>query len=560
MIFFLDKIAKIHHTLGKDPSDFVLPENLCATSFSCFTPVTSEETRKILAKSPTKSSILDPWPTWMLKQHLSTLTPVLAGIINQSLQNGNFPSEWKRALVTPLLKKPSLDPTELRNFRPVSNLPFISKVVERVVAKQLSTYLDKHQLYPTFQSAYRANHSVETALLRVHNDILRAIDSHQGVILVLLDLSAAFDTVAHNILLDRLNKRFGISGSVLRWISSYLEGRTQSVVYKGNTSAPKQVLQGVPQGSVLGPVLFSLYTSQICDILCHHQMQFHLYADDTQIYINFNIRLPSSADRARLCAQNCIADIQAWMSANMLKLNGDKTELLFLTSPRLRPALEISTLQICSTVISSSPSVRNLGCMFDQAAAMDEHVKFVCKCCYYHLHNIGAVRQMLTREAAEKLIHAFISSRLDSCNSLLINIPSSLILKLQRIQNTAARIVLRRSKRDSISAALRELHWLPVKQRITFKTACIVHKCLYGNAPKYLTELLNPYIPPRDLRSTGQALLCQPKVCTRTYGDRAFSAAAPKLWNSLPDHLRICDKYETFKKKLKTHLFTCSFS
>jgi hypothetical protein len=557
--FFLNKIAKIHDTLSTEPSVYHLPDPPCAVAFSCFSPVTPDEAMKVVAKSPTKSSSLDPWPTWLLKKHLTTLAPVFAMIINQSLLSGKFPHEWKAALVTPLLKKPSLDSTQLSNFRPVSNLPFLSKVVERVVAKQLTTYLCEHQLYPTFQSAYRANHSVETALLRVHNDILQAIDSHQGVILVLLDLSAAFDTVAHHILLNRLKSRFGLSGTVLNWITSYLEGRTQAVLFKGSTSTPKQVHQGVPQGSVLGPVLFSLYTSQICDILYHHGVKFHLYADDTQIYLNFGMKVPSSASKARESIQECVAEIQSWMTANLLKLNGDKTELLVLTTPRLRPTLEISSIQIRDCTIPSSPSVRNLGCMFDHAAKMEEHIKLVCRSCYFHLRNIGAIRSMLTREAAEKLMHAFISSRLDNCNSLLINIPDGLIQKLQRVQNTAARIVLRKSKRDSITTSLKELHWLPVKQRIEFKVACVVYKCIHGSAPKYLCELLNPYIPARNLRSGSQHLLCQPRANTCKYGDRSFSVAAPKLWNTLPDHVRASEKYEYFKRHLKTHLFSLAF-
>lgn len=556
--FFLNKVTKIHNILDErtiPPPHRPYTEPKCRVIFDSFTPVSSKDIETVVRKSPSKSSPLDPWPTWMLKHQLTTLTPVIMDIINHSLSTGVFPSEWKHALVTPLLKKTTLDPTSLSNYRPVSNLPFLSKVTERVVAKQLTSYLQDNTLYPKFQSAYRAHHSVETALLRVHNDILGAIDNQQGVILVLLDLSAAFDSICHDVLLSRLQHRFGISGTVLKWLGSYLAGRTQSVVANGEVSSPIAVPHGVPQGSVLGPVLFSMYTAPLCDIVSLHGLKVHLYADDTQVYIFFSFRNTPSINDAMSSAQLCIADVDAWMVTNKLKLNGDKTELMVLTAPTLRAKVTIPPLTIGEASISASPSIRNLGSMWDQAATMEEHIRFVCKSCYYHLHNIAGIRHMLTRDATEKLMHAFVSSRLDSCNSLLLNVPAAQISKLQRVQNCAARIVLRRKKCDSISDILKELHWLPVKQRILFKVNCISYQCVSGTAPVYLSELVSPYVPQRSLRSTNQLLLQQPSSRTKSYGDRAFSVAAPKLWNQLPTDIRSCDSYTVFKKLLKTHLF-----
>ena len=167
---------------------------------------------------------------------------------------------------------------------------------------------------------------------------------------------------------------------------------------------------------------------------------------------------------------------------------------------------------------------------------------------------------MLTRDAPEKLMHAFVSSRLDNCNSLLLNVPAVQITKLQRVQNSAARIVLRRRKSDSITDTLKELHWLPVKQRILFKVLCIAHQCVNGRAPVYLSELVSLYVPQRSLRSTNQLLLQQPTSRTRSYGDRAFAVAVPKLWNQLPMDMRMCDSYVSFKRMLKTHLFLDAYT
>ena len=179
--------------------------------------------------SKATSCDLDPAPTPLLKECLDTLLPSITKLINLSLTSGIVPSCFKHALVKPLLKKPSLDPEDLKNFRPVSNLPFLSKVLEKVVAKQLSSYMTDNNLHEVMQSAYKARHSTETALLRVQNDILLDMDKKLGVILVLLDLSAAFDTIDHDILLRRLSERIGISGTAHLWFSSYLKDRSHAI-------------------------------------------------------------------------------------------------------------------------------------------------------------------------------------------------------------------------------------------------------------------------------------------------------------------------------------------
>ena len=205
-------------------------------------------------------------------------------IVNISLATGEFPHRFKRALVTPLIKKPSLDCTDLKNYRPVSNLSFISKVIEKVAAARLNTYLHDHQLHETLQSAYKAHHSVETALLKVHNDIMCALDSKKAVLLILLDLSAAFDTSDHGILLERLQHGFGIQGLALQWFSSYLHGRHQDVYIQGVASDEVSLNYGVPQGSVLGPVLFTLSTTPLKQIAAQHGLLAHFYADDSTLH------------------------------------------------------------------------------------------------------------------------------------------------------------------------------------------------------------------------------------------------------------------------------------
>ena len=187
--------------------------------------------------------------------------------------------------------------------------------------------MSPNDLYSKYQSAYRKYHSTETALLKVQNDILCAIDSHKEVILALLDLSAAFDTIDHGILLKRLETRFGVTGTALDWFRSYLIGRTQSVVVNGSSSEPKELLYGVPQGSVLGPILFTLYCAPLEDILKRHLIDFMMYADDTQMYITCD-----KANNSKEAIEACIAEIRDWMSTNKLVLNDNKTEVMHIHS------------------------------------------------------------------------------------------------------------------------------------------------------------------------------------------------------------------------------------
>ena len=279
---------------------------------------------------------MDPLPSYVMKQCVSTLLPVITSIVNRSLDTASMPESLKIAQIDPHLKKFGLDHEMFKNFRPVSNLAFVSKVIEKAVAAQLIEYIDSNDLGELYQSAYKKMHSTETALLKMQNDILRAIDQHKTVALLLLDLSAAFDTVDHAILLHRLQSRFGISEKALYWFRSYLDNRWQYVSLRGTKSSCHRTCYGVPQGSVLGPILYLIYTSPLGDIVRRHGMSFHCYADDTQIYFAFESDTPAAVTSERIEA--CIKDVSDWMSTNMLIFNMDKIELVLIGS-QYRPKL-----------------------------------------------------------------------------------------------------------------------------------------------------------------------------------------------------------------------------
>ena len=562
--FFVEKITKIRDGFTEccddccqEPVDVTDSDQ---ASLETFNVLSESDVRDIILASAKRTCALDPFPTHLVIQCLDVLLPVLTSMVNLSLQNGEFADNWKEALVLPILKKIGLD-LIFKNYRPVSNLPFVSKITERAVCLQTHDHLTLCGLYPSLQSAYRQNHSTETTLLKVRNDVLMKMNSQHAVLLVLLDLSAAFDTVDHTTLLRRLNCSFGVSGTALRWFSSYLSGRSQRVSIPGALSRSFKLECGVPQGSCLGPLLYTIYASRLFDIIESHLPDVHCYADDTQLYVSFKPDGSTSQEDAMSAMQDCVRDIRTWMHHDKLLLNDDKTEFLILGTRQQLAKVNSSELYIGNSSVKASRVVKNLGCWFDEKFTMNTHINKLCSAAFYHLHNIRSIRKYLSRESAETLVHAFVTSRLDYCNSLLYGLPSSQLAKVQRVQNAAARVVCRLPKFCRITPVLQELHWLPIKFRIQFKILVITFKAIHGMAPDYICNLISIKKKSRyNLRSEDTVRLDPPHCkLLSTIGDRAFVAAAPRLWNSLSADITNMESFPTFKRQLKTFLFKCAF-
>ncbi len=403
--FFITKIELIRTKLD---SVAVEPpqEQPCHSVFESFRPLTLDEVRKLVVKSPCKSCSLDPIPTDLLRKCLDLLLPVIQDIINRSLSTGTFPDEYKLALVTPLLKRLGLE-LIFPSYRPVSNLQFLSKLTERAVATQFVDYVKDNGLKELMQSAYSEFHSTETALIKVHNDIMLAMDNQKVVLLLLLDLSAASDTVDHGILLSRHKTRFGVNGIALQWFESYLTGRSQAVTVQGSRSSNKPLQFGVPQGSVLGPILFCAYTAPLGDLLRSHGVDFHFYADDSQVGLTFSPDILVDQIDAFDQIESCAASVRQWMLQNKLKLNDDKTVFMVLGNKPQLKKLVFDSVIIGDSYIESSEKCVNLGAGFDSDMTMKHHVNLVCKSGYYHLRNISRIKKCLNSRALETVIHAF---------------------------------------------------------------------------------------------------------------------------------------------------------
>ena len=243
------------------------------------------------------------------------------------------------------------------------------------------------------------------------------------------------------------------------------------------------------------------------------------------------------------------------MRTNMLVLNDGKTEIVKFSSKFDRfNGSSICNIRIGDDIIIPSVKVRNLGVIMDNKATMSAHVSNLCRSASFALYKIGKIRNILDQSTTEKLVHAFVTSRLDYCNSLLFGLPAYEIRKVQLIQNSAARLITRTKKHENITPVLKALHWLPIQQRIEFKLLCFVFKILHGMTPAYLNDLLLWRCSGRALRSSAPTLF-QPLGNCKFYGDRAFFISAPRLWNVLPSYIRVLPTFDQFKSHLKTHLF-----
>ncbi len=374
-------------------------------------------------------------------------------------------------------------------------------------------------------------------------------------LLVIFDPSAAFDTVDHRIMLERLKSSFGIQDQVLKWFTSYLSNHSQFISVNRGTSEHFELKNGVPQGSCLGPLLFVLYVSKLLQILENHFPDAHAFADDNQLYVSFQPDSMSKQLSGVTVMENCTDDIKTWMLNDKLKLNDGKTNVLIIGTRQQLEKVNFDTLRTGDSYVTVSSEAKDLGFWLDSQLKCDTNVNGSCKAAFFHLFNIRRIRKFLTHKTAQILINSFVTSRLDYCSSLYYGLPANQLNKLKRVQNAAARLICNVSRFDHIIPTLKDLHWLPVKFRIDFKILLIVFKALHGLAPEYVSELITIKYPSSYSTRSNSKLLLQKtilKTLLPTLGDRSFGCSAPNLWNDLPSRIQQADSIGSFTKLLKT--------
>lgn len=590
--FFSTKIKKIRENIiaeqktlfSKDQQESDMSTIHCTVTnkFNEFREITASDLKNFLVNMSNSFNILmDPVPKWLIVECFNELHPILLYIINQSLMMGYFPSGLKTASVRPTIKDYSGDVDSLSNYRPISNLPFLSKLLEKIVLHQLNLHLVTNQLYSSRQSGYRKHHSCETLTIKLVDDILKHIENNQTVALIMLDFSAAFETIEHLNLLNKLEKCFGITGLVLKWFSTYLKSRSFNVVIGDTLSELCEILFGVPQGSILGPILFILYIKDLELIAHRHGLHVQLYADDTQLYISFEATSNNDINEKKEIVQSCLKEIKHWMCFNFLKLNEDKSKVLLIdrkinineivnfdlymslndnssnTGSSILNNNATSTKTVIKCSDTSNSVIKNLGLILDSQFSMKKHVANVKKSCFVTLSNLYKISSFLDENLRLILVKQLILSKLDYHNGVYCNLPKFLINELQKVLNAAIRFIYNVNRREHITPYIVKSQLLPVESRIDFKICLFVHNCLHGNAPSYLCDLIECYSLPisslRLITDCRDPLMLKTVQCNTNYGKRAFSMYAPYCWNALPFELRSIESKLLFKSYLKTY-------
>ena len=370
-------------------------------------------------------------------------------------------------------------------------------------------------------------------------------------------------TLQHNHLLEIINKSFSIDETVLKWLQSYLTDRNCCVIVNEAKSKQCYLTTGVSQGSILGPLLFILFTNNLDLVAERHKFSLHCYADDSQLYLKFSPTTSNSVDDLAQKVQECLFDIKKWMSERFLKLNMNKTELIEICPfQHANCFTEFPNITVGSTCIKPQRYAKCLGFYYDNKLSLSKQVTEIVNTCNFRLMNLRKIGTKFSKELKVQLTQAYVMSCLDYCNSVYYGLNSNLLSKLQSVQNKCVRFIMNLKPFSSVETHKKELHFLPVFYRIRYKIALLTFKCLDDKAPLYLQNLvtLKKTNPTYELRPEHQ--LCRLEVPHTKYrkSESAFMHAAPDVWNKLPYPIRSIKNADVFKKKLKTHYFRQAYA
>nr|CAI5834113.1 unnamed protein product [Callosobruchus analis] len=515
-----------------------------AGSFS-FKMATINEVGDLIASIKSKAVGFDSIGIDMLTLCGHKVLPVICHLINTCIEHGCFPDIWKVSFISPIPKVNS--PKDFNDLRPISILPCLSKIAEKFLSKQITDYLNSCNILPSFQSGFRSQHSCATALLKIIDDILHATDENKITALILLDYSKAFDKINHKLLLAIL-KYVGISESSLRLMTSYLEDRQQIVRVKETYSCPIGVSCGVPQGSILGPILFCIYTSQLVSCLQHCSA--HLYADDTQLYFSFPANQSVEACNRITDDLNNLSRISI---AHCLELNPQKCSVMLLGREKSRR----SVVQNFSININGEPlqlveSAKNLGVELDTSLRLNGHINKSIARAFSKLKVLYSQRKILNKKTKQLLCDCLILSNFNHCdvvyNACISQRDSS---RIQSIQNACVRLVCGIPRRQHVSSSISEIGWLKMRDRRLLHCLVLFHKIIKYKTPVYLHEKIiyraQTHTIRLNLRSDG--LISAPRHRTAIY-QRSFTYCIYKLYNQVPQNIRHLS-VTSFKKKCK---------
>ena len=492
----------------------------------------------IQSLSENKATGVDNISAKLLQKAGVAIVDPIAHIINLSLQTSTFPDSWKRARLNPIYK--SGDHTDPSNYRPIAILPVLSKICEKVVFAQVYEFLND-KLY-SCQSGFRPLHSTTTALLNVTDDWFNAIDKGNVVGLVMLDLKKAFDTVNHSILIEKL-KMYNLDDKCIKWFESYLFNRTHCTSINGVTSKRANSQCGIPQGSILGPLLFIAYINDLPQHVSTNTTV-SMYADDTAMYTTCR-----NVNELNRVLNNDLCNVSNWLARNKLSLNVAKTELIIIGSKQRLSQINDGELNvhINETNLKRVKTCKHLGFIIDENLSWNEHVNQIeKKKAAFSLYTLRKASPVVPRNIMCMLYNCILLPHFDYGDNIWGTCNVSSHHKVQKLQNRAAKIITGSARMDSSTEARNKLKWLNLKERYQFHLAVNMFKVMNGQAPNYLANRFN-------IKDSGYALrgyknLSIPKPRTE-FKKRSFSYCGATLWNSLPDAIKSSCNLSQFKKK-----------
>lgn len=499
-----------------------------------FMLVTENQIKDTILKLKSNAGGHDQITLTMLKYSLSVTLPIITHIVNTCLGNNVFPNSWKISVVVPLAKL--CNPKELKDIRPISLLPVLSKVCEKVIAEQLNIYLDKYTILPTNQSGFRKKYSCATALLGVTDDIFSALDSNKLLILILLDFSKAFDTVNYDLLFAIL-KHIGIGISALKLFKNYFSNRTQFVALHGDYSTHGYLTCGVPQGSILGPILFTIYTSVIIK-----NIQFcksHFYADDSQLYHSFlEADLATAVDQIN-------SDLQSFSSASRdhaLIVNPQKTKMMLfgkMFNPVLRDKIKsLIDIRVDDDRLEFVDSAKSLGLIIDYKLRFAEHVSRSIQKAFASLKTIYSIRKILNYKCKIIMCDSLVLSHFNYADCIYGPCLDFITRrKVQLVQNCCMRLIFGIKKRQRITCKLKVIPWLSMEGRRHLHAACTFHKIIYNKCPPYLLNKVRFRTDVHNINIRRKDIITVP-VHAHNFFTRSYSYYICKVYNSIPSEFK----------------------
>lgn len=535
-VFINDRLQELHNKTNGCIHKFELHE------------VTEPDVIKVSKSIKSMSVGVDGLNIFVIKTLMGRISSILTHIINVSFEHSIFPERWKKAIIKPIPKVPV--PITPSDYRPISILPALSKIIEKLVNIQIVSYLTMHSLLDPYQSAYKKNHSTQTALLKLTEDIYDCIDDSEITLLVLLDFSKAFDTVNHKLLLAKL-KILGFQDRTCDWISSYLTGRSQRVETENESSEWADILNGVPQGSILGPLLFTILISDMRVTIWNGS--YITYADDTNLYWESDIE---NVNDTLKTAGDVLSKVAKYCSDNCLRLSEGKCKYIFLGT---RPGIKkLNTMNLIDLPINNIPlervsDAKVLGVNINEVLSWVKQVNSLISKAMSNFFQMSRYKRFLNKQAKITLCESIVLSQFNYCDIVYSNMDIYLKNKIQKVQNWCVKFIFNLGRKDHCDYDLlrKELNWLDMNQRRVKHGLTLIYKILHGLAPNYLLDsftLVNQ-IHNVNTRRANSCIYINKNISSKIHR-KAYTFEMSQIYNNIPEDIRQSKSVDIFKNKI----------